>query len=253
MYPTGVRIFPSHSGRRAKQGRAAWEECLSGAPRSIRVAHVFVHPSLGLAGGTLGSTHATFTGELGPKKSTRFSASMAIAAALTPFLPRAVAPWTNSAAPIRRCLDGRATPKLIGQLHGCWRWRNFSAVAQGSFDDVVNACQAIAIDLDADAAAREKATNAGPDNQAKAWCDLAVAQIGAKITASGGATLTCEAAEVLGADRREGQLPSQVQRLCRVRRQGDAPHVRGRQARGRVQGRDAPRRRRRLGRVRRLV
>lgn len=70
---------------------------------------------------------------------------------------------------------------------------DLSAVAQGSFDDVTNACRAIAIDLDADQAARDTATNAGADNQAKAWCDLAVAQIQAKITASGGATLAFEA------------------------------------------------------------
>lgn len=129
------------------------------------------------------------------KKSTRFSAPIAIAAALAiPIFAQGCSAVDDLCCtdPTGFTIEGNA--QATGQFQAAaGAVADLSAVAQGSFDDVVNACQAIAIDLDADEAARTAATNAGPDNQAKAWCDLAVAQISAKITAKGGATLTFEA------------------------------------------------------------
>jgi len=126
------------------------------------------------------------------KKSTRFSAPIAIAAALAiPIFAQgcSAADELCCTDPTSFTVEGNA--EITGQFQAAaGAVADLSAVAQGSLDDVVNACRAIAEDLDADQAARDTATNAGADNQAKAWCDLAVAQIQAKITASGGATLT---------------------------------------------------------------
>lgn len=129
------------------------------------------------------------------KKSTRFSAPIAIAAALAiPIFAQGCSAVDDLCCtePTAFTVEGNA--EATGQFQAAaGAVADLSAVAQGSFDDVVNACRAIAIDLDADQAARDTATNAGADAQAKAWCDLAVAQIQAKITASGGATLAFEA------------------------------------------------------------
>lgn len=129
------------------------------------------------------------------KKSTRFSAPIAIAAALAiPIFAQGCSAVDDLCCtePAAFTVEGNA--EATGQFQAAaGAVADLSAVAQGSFDDVVNACRAIAIDLDADAAARDGATNAGADGQAKAWCDLAVAQIKAKITAKGSATLTFEA------------------------------------------------------------
>ena len=126
------------------------------------------------------------------KKSTRFSAPIAIAAALAiPIFAQGCSAVDDLCCtdPTAFTVEGNA--EATGQFQAAaGAVADLSAVAQGSFDDVVNACRAIALDLDADQAARDAATNAGADKQAEAWCNLAVAQIKGKITASGKANLT---------------------------------------------------------------
>jgi hypothetical protein len=126
------------------------------------------------------------------KKSVRFSAPIALAAALAiPVFTQGCSAVDDLCCndPTSFSVDGNA--QLTGQFQAAaGAVADLSAVAQGSFDDVVNACRAIAIDLDADQAARDAATAAGADKQAEAWCNLAVAQIKGKVTASGSAGLT---------------------------------------------------------------
>lgn len=127
------------------------------------------------------------------KKSTRFSAPIAIAAALAiPMFAQ------GCSAADELCCTDPSKVEIAGEAGAQFNVAvsaaaDLTAVAQGSFDDVVNACRNIAIDLDADAAARDTATSAQGDAQAKAWCDLAVAQINAKIKAQGAITIAFEA------------------------------------------------------------
>ena len=127
------------------------------------------------------------------KKSTRFSAPIAIIAALAiPVFAQgcSAADQLCCADPSKVEIKGEAGAQFNVALSA---GADLTAVAQGAFDDVINACRNIAIDLDADVAARETANSAQGDAQVKAWCDLAVAQIGAKINASGKATIAFEA------------------------------------------------------------
>jgi hypothetical protein len=129
-------------------------------------------------------------------KFTRFSAPVAILAAIAiPVLTQgcSAADELCCSDPTKVTFDGEAGAQFSVAVSTA---ADLTATAQGAFDDVVNACRGIAVDLDASSEDQAAAT-AGAD-QAKAWCDLAVKQIKGKVTASGEATVAftppkCEA------------------------------------------------------------
>ena len=132
------------------------------------------------------------------KKSTRFSAPIAIAAALAiPIFAQgcSAADQLCCSDPTKVEIKGQAGAQFSVAVGAA---ADLAAVAQGSLDDVVSACRNMAQDLDAPPAEIEKAQAAQGGDAATAWCNLAVAQIKGQIQAKGALSIAfqppkCEA------------------------------------------------------------
>lgn len=69
---------------------------------------------------------------------------------------------------------------------------DFSGVASGMVTDVTASCKALAIDLGADEQSSADGAPSAPDAAVSYWCNLAVAQIQAEVTAQGSLTITVQ-------------------------------------------------------------
>lgn len=119
------------------------------------------------------------------KKSVRFSAPIALAAALAiPVFAQgcSAAEELCCTDPTKVEIEGQAGAQFSVAVGAA---ADLAAVAQGSLDDVVSACRNLAQDLDAPSDKLAEANNAQGSAAAKAWCDLAVAQINAQVKAKG--------------------------------------------------------------------